>query len=127
MSDPVNDDINRHPDLRYWWNWEHKYPTYPIPPSPPPGPRPWFLTPPGASPDPWRKPAVPTLPIGPNSSIDSSEDAPGGHLSYHGQNGENHRHPINSLPTAVGAAPADRAGGLLGMLYALLDRVGQSP
>jgi len=125
--------------------------TYPALPGPPIGPKPWWLDPstPQTLPDPppgsypyWvNPPTPPALPPPPhdvappkhtNSLVTENlsgraEGAPTNWLlSSYDQNGDDRHRPINSVPgigPATGAAPAESAGGLLGMLY---DKMGQS-
>jgi hypothetical protein len=115
MAKPFNDDINRGPDLPRtpWYEWKEFKdrnwvpPELPRLPSPPLGPRPWWLDPsapqtppspaPGSNPW-WMSPPPSTVP---------------------GAAPEAWR-PINSAPAALGAAAIESAGGLLGMLSAMV-------
>ena len=91
------------PDLYPWWVDPRMIPT---PTSPAPGPRMPSLAPP---------------PQGQTSVTDPPQGAPGNWLlSDYEQNGDNQRHPINAVPAGIGTAPAERPGGLLGMLYEVM-------
>jgi hypothetical protein len=71
--------------------------------------------------------AIALRPQGPKSSTDPSEGAPRNSLlAHYDQNGDDRRQPINSAPagiaTATGVASTERAGGLLGILYEMVQR-----
>ncbi len=137
MAGPFNDDPNRRPDLPRspWWDWDDirnrdwTPPTLPMPPSS--GPRlPWWVDPrllptgPNLTPTP-SLPPQPTPSQVPMSLINPSEAAPNQPLPHYGQNGHGQYGPIDSAPTAgpvSGATPAEIPGGLLGMLYAMIQQ-----
>jgi len=92
------------------------YPSWVDPPT--------LRTLPSPAPEPWNLPPL-LRPQGPGSSSDPSEGAPKNWLlSYHDRNGDDRRRPINSAPAgigpATGEAPAESAGGLLGILYEMM-------
>jgi hypothetical protein len=114
-------------------------------PSPPPGPLPMppLPSPPRSTnpfPDPSPLPRPPQAPPPhdvdppehPNSLVTQNlsgrpEGAPENWLlAHYDQNGDVRRRPINSAPAGIGpaaaVAPAESAGGLLGMLYEMMQQ-----
>lgn len=130
MASRFNNDPNRGPDLPHspWWDWEDfrkrdwTPPTYQTPPNTPPapGPLPWWVDPsipqtpqaPGG-PMPWWTPRLTPRP--PSSPDALNEDGKGGPIN------------ANSGSQPISTAPAARAGGLLGMLYTVMQQGGSSP
>src|SRR6266700_6488761 len=121
MTSPFNDDFNRGPDLPRDWRKlnefeEFKNRTLPTLPSPPPAPYPWWVNPPTppALPDPPPRPypywVIPPAPPALPSPVPGTG------------------HQINSAPAgspATGVAAV--TGGLLGMLYAMMQQSESRP
>jgi hypothetical protein len=145
MAAPFKDDSNKRPNLplggvvaktllrepKPWWELEEfkKWtpPTYhPTLPGPPLGPKPWWLDPstlltlpdppPGSYPH-WVNPPLPPSLPPPSHDVDPPKDS-------------NSLISENVSERAEGApnmAPAETAGGLLGMLHAILQQDGPKP
>lgn len=146
MAGPFKSNPDREPDLPHspYWDWEDfrkkdwTPPALPMRPNSPPGPGrlPWWV-------DPRNLPTIPNLPPTPSqpprpttpqdliSLVAPSEPSPNRPPSHDGQNGDGQRGPINSAPTSIGlatsATPSNSPGGLLGMLYAMMQRGGPKP
>ena len=136
MAGPFNNDPDRRPDLPRspWWDWDdvrnrdRTPPSLPMPPSSGPG-LPWWVDPRfvPTRPNLLSAPSLPPQPAPPQvpmSRIDPSEAAPNQPLSYYDRNANGQRRPSNSTPAGVGpaagAVPAETAGNLIALLYAMM-------